>query len=316
MPQNDNSTRSGNGAEGQIAVKVIPPGTHYRPTRQEHLQTFWEGLALRFSTKRTLIAGPYGGEFGHEIMDFQSYVRGLKRKYKEVHVITFPGRAPLYRGCVVHEHDYDLKTAGYLYGRISYSEIRQRALAFAREHLIRSFDLFSTAHLGTRWHRRMLFRQEHEVLRPLGTIAPNRKVVFHFRNINKLGPDASRNFRPDLAEQVCRLCLSRGLEIACIGHPKYSLCPTSCEDCRTENLEETVAHLAACRLVVGELSGPLHLAAYCAKPIVIWVPEASRLTNAFRRNPFNVSVSVVRDDTTNPSPQEILSKILSAVENG
>ena len=70
---------------------------------------------------------------------------------------------------------------------------------------------------------------------------------------------------------------------------------------------------AACRLVVGEQSGPLHLAAYGGKPIVIWAPDKSRLVNAFRRNPFNVKVFVVRDDTTNPPPHEILAAVQRAI---
>ena len=285
----------------------------YLPTLGERLKSFWEGVRLRFSSKKILIVGPYVGEFGHEIMDFQSYVRWFKRKYREVHVITFPGREPLYRGCVVHSHHYDLITAGYHYGRISHSKIRAEAHEFARTHQIANYDLFSTIHLCTRWHRRLLFRQEHELIAPLKPPRPNQRVVFHFRSIHKVGPDQTRNFRPDLAEEVCRLCRLSGIEVACIGHPKYALSPSGSEDCRTEDLEATVAEIAACRLVVGELSGPLHLAAYVGKPIVIWVPDKWRLGDAFRRNPFNVKVFVVRDNTTNPSPKEVLSTIQSAL---
>jgi hypothetical protein len=312
MPENEIR----NGSQGKMLVRVsgggVPFRNSYSPTPREHLRTFWEGLALRFSKKKVLIAGPYVGEFGHEIMDFQSYVRWLKRKYEAVHVITFPGREPLYRGCIVHRHAYDLTIAGYHYGRISYREIRQYALDFAREHGIQRYDLFSTTHLGTRWHRRLLFHEQHEVIKPLSPVAPNRKIVFHFRSIEKLGTDTSRNFRPDLAREVCRLCQSHGMDIACIGHPKYSLCPAGCEDCRTENLEETVSHIARCRLVVGELSGPLHLAVYCAKPVVVWAPDPWRIAGAFLRNPFRTKIFVVRDDTTNPSPEEIVSKVLAA----
>jgi hypothetical protein len=265
------------------------------------------------SCKKILIVGPYVGEFGHEIMDFQSYVRRFKRKYREVHVITFPGREPLYRGCVVHSHHHDLSTAGYGYGRISYSEIRAEAHSFAWAHQIANYDLFSTIHLCTRWHRRLLFRQEQEVIAPVKPARPNQRVVFHFRNIHKEGWDQARNFRSDLAEEVCHLCRLSGLEVACIGHPKYALSPSGCEDCRTEDLEATVAEIAACRLVVGELSGPLHLAAYCGKPIAIWAPGKERIGNAFRRNPLKVKVFVVRDDTTNPSPQEVLATVQGAI---
>jgi len=288
-------------------------GNYYQPTTREQIETLWEGVALRFSRKPILIVGPYVGEFGHEIMDFQSYVRRFRRKYREVHVITFPGREPLYRGCIVHTHGFDLKTAGYIYGRISDSEIRHYARDFARARRIANYDLFSTAHLHTRWHRRLLFRQEHEVIRPVQAVPPNDKIVFHFRHIEKEGNDKTRNFRPDLAQAVCNLCRERGWELACIGHPKYALCPGGCEDCRTDDLERTVAVISACKLVAGELSGPLHLAAYCARPIAIWAPGEQRIAYTFKRNPFNARIFVVRNDTTNPSPDEIVGKLENAV---
>jgi hypothetical protein len=53
-------------------------GEHYIPTMSENLATFLEGIWLRISPRKVLIVGPYAGEFGHEIMDFQSFVRGLR----------------------------------------------------------------------------------------------------------------------------------------------------------------------------------------------------------------------------------------------
>jgi hypothetical protein len=311
----ESNTHSGslNETAGRTGAEKVARRESYRPTFAEKLRSFGEGVRLRLSSKKTLIVGPFVGEFGHEIMDFQSYVRWFKHKYQAVHVITFPGREPLYRGCLVHSHHYDLSSAGYLYGRISHSEIRAAAHEFARAHRIANYDLFSTIHLCTRWHRRLLLRQEQEVIAPVRPARPGQRVIFHFRNIQKAGWDQTRNFRPDLAEEVCRLCRLSGLEVACIGHPKYALSPSGSQDCRTDNLEATVAEIAACRLVVGELSGPLHLAAYAGKPIAIWAPGKERIGNAFRRNPFNVKVFVVRDDTTNPSPQEILTAVQTAI---
>ncbi len=313
MASNDRSKMFDSGPEAQVPGGGVIRGEYYRPSRREQWLTAWEAIAMRFSRKPVLVAGPYVGEFGHEIMDFQSYVRAFRRKYREVHVITFPGREPLYRGCIVHSHPFDLKTAGYMFGKMSCRELRHYARDFAHARQITNYDLFTTAHLCTRWHRRLLFRQEHEVIRPVQAAPPNRKIVFHFRQIDKPGPDKARNFRPELAQALCTLCRERGWEIACIGHPQYALCPDGCEDCRTEDLERTVAVISACELVAGELSGPLHLAAYCARPIVIWAPGQERIAYAFKRNPFNVRMFVVRDDTTNPSPGEVVSKLQQAV---
>jgi hypothetical protein len=287
----------------------------YQPSLRENLASFWEGLTLCFSRKTVLIAGPYAGEFGHEIMDFQGYVRRFKRKFPIIHVLTYPGREALYRGCIVHSHDYDLKSAGYFYGKASNGELRDRARQFAHAQGIKDYALFGPMHLRTRWHRRLLFQQHHEMLTPLAPVSPSQKILFHFRNIQKIGPDNSRNLRPELAGSLCELCQKNGLTVACIGHPDYALCPSGCEDLRAQELEKTLSALASSRLVVGELSGPMHLAIYAAKPVVVWAPGKHRIEYALKRNPFKVAISVVRDDTTNPAPQEILCKIRDALSN-
>jgi len=313
MRANDSSKGPTNQVATRVPIGGVIRADCYQASTREKIETMWEGVALRFSSKPILVVGPYVGEFGHEIMGFQSFVRAFRRKYREVHVITYPRREPLYRGCVVHSHSFDLRTAGYGYGRMPDSEIRQYARDFARARQFASYDLFSTAHLRTRWHRRLLFRQEHEIIGPRQAAPPSQKIVFHFRSIDKMGSDRTRNFRPDLAQAVCDLCQERGLQLACIGHPRYSLCPSGCEDCRTEDLERTVAVISAGKLAAGELSGPLHLAAYGGRPIVIWAPGEERIAYARKRNPFNVRVFVVRNDTTNPPPDEIVSKIQHAV---
>ena len=285
----------------------------YRASLSENLETFRQGLALHLSRKEILIAGPYVGEFGVEIMNFQGYVRWFKRKFREIHVITFAGREALYRGCVVHTHNYDLKTAGYFYGKISNRELQEHASEFAIAHGINNFALFSPMHLRTRWHRQILFHQQQEVLAPLAPVRPNSKILFHFRHIDKAGPDKSRNIRTDLAFELCDLCRENGFELACIGHPEYSLCPAGCEDYRTEDLERTLSAIASCKLVAGELSGPIHLAVYSAKPVVTWAPGSHRIDYALKRNPFKVKMSIVRDDTTNPSPAEILCTMREAL---
>lgn len=281
----------------------------YIPSFLEKIMTFFEGIGLFFSRKKVLVVGPYVGEFGHEIMDFQSYVRQLAMRYDTVHVISYPGMDPLYRGCIMHSHDYELKSAGYYYGKLSFTEIKKYAMDFARKNGLKEFDLFNTTHLCTRWHRKVLYRQQHEVFRAVRQKQEDRDIVFHFRNIFKDGPDDARNFKPGLVEELVRLCSNSGYSLVCIGHPDYSLCPRECEDRRTVDLEETIAVIASGKVVVGELSGPIHLAVYCSKQVITWAPGKSRIKGVVARNPFNIPIHIVRDDTTNPVPFEILNKI-------
>ena len=277
---------------------------------------FLRGLRQRTFPRKVLIVGPYAGEFGHEIMDFQSRVRGNARRYQEVHIITYPGREPLYRApnVTVHTHDFDLKTAGYLFGRRTFHELDAYAKAFAEEKGLRNYDVFNTNLLCSRWHRRLLWPEAHAVFTSKYTESAPREIIFHFRNIQKTGPDATRNFGPEIAADLAARLHATGYKLTCIGHPLYSLCPAHCEDCRTEDLDKTVSVIASGRLVVGELSGPIHLAVYLSKPVLTWAPGKERIWAAQRRNPHGVPFYVVADDTTNP-PVELIVKHIEAASD-
>jgi hypothetical protein len=79
----------------------------------EKLKLFVPCARQVFFPRRNLFAGPYVGEFGYELMQWQGFVRARRAAYEEVHVLTYPGRDYLYEGCQVHYHNIDLKSAGY-----------------------------------------------------------------------------------------------------------------------------------------------------------------------------------------------------------
>jgi hypothetical protein len=295
------------------------PNPFYIPTFSEKLAAFLTGLRIRLFPKDVLVVGPYTGEFGIEIIKFQSFVRALAPHYKTVHVITYPGREPLYRApnVTVHAHEMDLKTAGYWYGNRSFQTLENMARQFAREQEIQNYDLFNTNLLCTGWHRKLLWRQKHVPLQSRSPAEEGRyDVLFHFRAIDKAGPDQSRNYRPELAEQLVQLCLKENLRCACIGHPDWALCFDGCADRRTENLDETIATIQSGRLLAGELSGPIHLAIFCAKPVVTWAPEPHRIAYAKKHNPFQVGIAVVTDRSTHPEATEVFRTVRDMLRIG
>ncbi len=86
--------------------------SHHFSTR-EKARFLFVGLKQCFTPARNLIAGPFAGEFGYELMQWQGYVRARRPLYRESHVITYPGREYLYEGCTMHSHDIPLQKAGY-----------------------------------------------------------------------------------------------------------------------------------------------------------------------------------------------------------
>src|ERR1043166_8373965 len=107
------------------ALVAISPS--YRYSTVEKLRYLAAGFRQRCGPAAHLLAGPFAGEFGYELMQWQGFVRARRRHYAETHVITYPGREHLYEGCRVHYHETALEQAGFAYGRLT----RTQALRIA-----------------------------------------------------------------------------------------------------------------------------------------------------------------------------------------
>ena len=83
----------------------------YLYSAEEKWKFFLPCARQKFFPRRHLFAGPYAGEFGYELMQWQGFVRARRAAYEQVHVLTYPGRDYLYEGCQVHHHDIDFKRA-------------------------------------------------------------------------------------------------------------------------------------------------------------------------------------------------------------
>ena len=218
-------------------------------------------LRLRFFPRAVLVAGPYVGEFGHELMDWQPFVRAQIARHQEVHVITYPGRDYLYPGCRVHYHDISLEKAGYRHGRFSPRQLEAMARKKAAELGLTDYDLMTALHICTSFHQRFLLPAKFELLGQPPAAEQIRDLAFHFRQVKKEGPDQTRNYPLELCDRVVEFCRAQGLSFFCIGHPHFSYCPTGVEDRRSEDLAASVAAIHSARLLAGELSGPAILSA-------------------------------------------------------
>lgn len=269
----------------------------------------------RYFPRRNLIAGPFAGEFGYELMQWQAYVRGRRASYDQVHVITYPGREYLYEGCTVHEHEIQLKGAGYGYGVITPTEAKEQADALARRIGLTDYDVFDTSLLCTQYHKRLFWPQAWRLLEEPAPPEDQRDIVLHFRAVEKAGPDlAPKNYEPARADELAERLRARGWSLACIGHPQYSYCPPGCEDRRVLDLQATARLLTGARLFVGEMSGPVHLACLAGKPLVTWAEKQMRVDYALRWNPFQVPIHIATIATWQPDPALIAAETATAYE--
>ncbi len=268
----------------------------------------------KLAPSRCLIAGPYVGEFGWELMQWQGYVRARRHYYEQVHVITYPGRDYLYEGCIVHHHSIPLHEAGFRYGKLSPRLHNKLARDKAAQLGLHDPDVFSPDLLCTQYHKRLFWRQEFRLFQepPLNGII--RDVAFHFRLVDKPGDDP-KNYPADRANELADQCRRRGFSVICIGHPDYAFCADGCEDQRSVDLRHTVAAISGVRLVAGQNSGPMHLANLCGKPTVLWAFAQSSIDYSLRWNPFRVPIYVAANDTYQPAPDRVCQTVLQAFEN-
>jgi len=285
----------------------------YKFTLGDKITGAVEGLRMRLFPRRILVAGPYVGEFGHELMEWQAWVRAQVHRYREVHVITFPGRAALYPGCHVHTHDVPLEKAGYRHGRFTPSELKSMARAKAEELGLKDYDILTAHHLCTRYHQRFILPAKFDLLRKDPLEGRYRDVAFHFRWVKKEGPDQTRNYPLELCDQVAARCQERGYSVCCVGHPRYSYCPAGVEDLRSEDLEASITAISSARLLAGELSGPMHLAQLCGVPILIWADGQWRLDTCEYWNVFHVPIFIVANDTHRPETGRVVEMVDRAI---
>ena len=282
----------------------------YRFTLLDKIIGAVQGLRMRFFPRKILLAGPYVGEFGHELMDWQACIRSCVPRYREVHVITYPGRALLYPDCKVHFHGIPPEKAGYKHGRFTPGELDAIARTKAAELGLRNYDMLGIRHTCSQYHRKYILTQKFELLVRKPLEGPSCDVAFHFRRIHKEGPDDSRNYPLEMCDELASLCLQEGLRVRCVGHPLYSHCPEGVEDCRSEDIATSAKMIGASRILAGELSGPMHLAQLCGTPILIWAPDQWRIDNCNRWNIFGIPTFVVANDTSRPSTEHVM-KVLN-----
>jgi hypothetical protein len=272
-------------------------------------------LRQKLHRKRHLFAGPFAGEFGIELMQWQGFVRARKPFYESVHVLTYPGRDYLYEGCHVHYHDVELKKAGYWYGLLSPEQARRMAEAKAAEIGLEDYDIFDTSLLCTRYHKILFWRQEFRLLEEPPLAPKPFDIAFHFRAMQKEGPDLSKNYSPALADELAARCLEQGLSVICVGHPDYAYCARGCADRRSVDLRESVAAICSARALAGENSGASHLANLCGRPTILWANNQWRIDFSLRWNPFRVPIYIAANNTCQPAPSRVFAALTDALRD-
>jgi hypothetical protein len=236
--------------------------------------------------------GPWIGEFGWELMAWQAWCRLNARNFEKVYVCSFPDMAPLYEDFATFiPHDYKKR-------HLDWTDTSNVEIQIPTD-VTQVVDPFKKYKLPG----------QHFI--PFGTKNPMQaimpRIIIHARGINKGG----KNYPIDRWEQ---LVAGMGAYAASVGtEADHHIKGT--EDLRDLPLSTLMDELTNARMVIGQSSGVMHLAALCGAPLVVWGDPKTYfgegLDVRYRKtwNPFKVPTCFIGEDNWNPDPRLILKAV-------
>jgi hypothetical protein len=236
-----------------------------------------------------LFAGPWTGEFGWALINWQPFLRKLSRLYQKVIVSCRKGNEAMYEDFA---HDF-------LFHDIKGIFECNKALSIENpEELerIHSTIPVQADHLpSVGWQH---FKRKEFIKFGKPTLALGTDIIFHPRG-RRYGLD--RNWDKGKWNVLIEGLNRYGLRIGCIGLKDETLdIEGDFIDFRDSPLKKVMDLMASTRLVIGPSSGPMHLSSLCGAPHLVWTDRekfARGKTNRFKYekwwNPFDTSACIL-----------------------
>ncbi len=279
---------------------------HQKLTMKRDLFSWWTRPPwLRGTGKaRVLFAGPWVGEFGWELMNWQAWVRALAPRYEEVWVCSRPSSEALYADVFTRfiPHDIRGKPVHVIATEVQNPEERARVLGMLTpemDHLLPRLFVPVAAQRFIRFGERL--------------DSPPADVLFHARGKEIA---SSRNWSQGAWVDMCGRLTAAGLKVGCVGLSAATLDVPGVADFRDRPLAETMDLMASAKVVIGPSSGPMHLASLCGVPHVVWTDRGIyRMGKTSRQkyeswwNPLNTPVKVLDDEGFAATPETVMNAV-------
>lgn len=280
---------------------------HQKLTMKRDVLRWWfrGGCARRPGRKPVLFAGPWVGEFGWELMNWQAWVRALAPHYEKVVVCARPASEALYQDFA------DVFVPHGLRGTADHVILRDvenpEVLAEIRAQVTEEMD----------WLQPLIYvpqRVQHFIRFGEAEAVDRVDVLLHARG---KGAASERNWPVSQWEALVEHLQSAGLTVGCVGLRHATLDVPGVLDFRDIPLTETLNRMAAAKLVLGPSSGPMHLASLCGTPHVVWTNQGIyRMGKSSRQkyeswwNPLRTPVTVLDDEGFGATPARVLEAAL------
>lgn len=276
-----------------------------------------------------LFAGPWVGEFGWELFCWQGYLRKIAPQFDQVIVCGRSGHEVLYGDfCdqyVTYEVSEKADLAGPLCRDFEYNDVHlkyiknykawQRAqhpedtdivdllpADFGREAIWippQSFLVPYTTRMKLPGFEGQEFRLYGEAEKSLAY-----DIIIHARAVES---ENARKVERNWAHHKWRELLEKfsGLRVGSIGSVGGAWAFDKTEDLRGIPLAQLVNVLRSSKCIIGPSSGPMHLAALCDCPQVVWSTDQNIGRYTVDWNPFKTKNIMITEKGFDPDVQDV-----------
>lgn len=231
---------------------------------------------------RTLYAGPFIGEFGWQLFGWQGVVRQFSANFDETIVTGPPGHEFLYKDFMTAYVDYPIKNG------------EPNMWANDKANVISPLE--NTGDVWMPPQQLTLMRNAPEqtfIFYGKKKKGLGYDILYHARDIGKYGSDYINYPKEKWLELFENL---KDKSIAAVGTKDGAMHIEGTEDLRGISLEKLADVYSSSKILIGPSSGPMHFAALCGIPIVVWSGyERSKVRYEIAWNPFQIPTKVISD---------------------
>lgn len=258
---------------------------------------------------KTLIAGPWIGEFGWELFAWQAYIRSLATNFDKVVVISRENSRGLYQDfCdkfISFEPPKELADSYFMYN-VKIENLFKESI-IGKHKLEKGCTILTPRRIGNppyTHYDEFVDIGPYKVKPKYIKFGQNKDkkydFVFHARNRNLRKED---NWEEKKWEQLRDMLKSD--KIASIGTKEESLHIQGTEDLRGVNLEQLFSVLHNSKCSFGPSSGPMHLSSLCGTPHIVWSRKENHQRYTKNWNPLSTPVLFDSKYSWHPSPEYV-----------
>ena len=260
--------------------------------------------------KDALFAGPFVGEFGHELFSWQAYVRKYAKEFENVIICSRKEYKFLYEDFCddfieVDPNTFNAGTFMVLENKENVDKLCKKLES--RYNINKQFTVMSPNILPETGTFNELKKIGSEYI-TYGNFVEDKQydVIFHARNFQNFQGHLAKSKKSrdwdikkwnDLAERLVK----DGYKVGSIGLSGCAYHVEGSDNLLDTSLSELADILHSSKCITGPSSGPLHFASLCNCKQMVWSHPCNKNRYLTDWNPFNVDVTFYDKDEWNPS---------------